>query len=445
MRKKKRDFEENGRAASTMSFNRNPPRRNGNPTGALKRLTTEARLSKLPEDHFRVIVHPRDGIGVKKMDKMTFMKAIAMATGVSYEQRKHDMLCPIYEPNTYNISTPRMENDKAYVQLEELQIGGKTCAAAVYLAAQKNACKGVTRGVGLVHTDKDLAKMFVNKRNPTILDAKRIQNAKAVVLLINGMKVPGYVMIGDCLVQCSLFRSQHDVRYASGKAGHRADVCINPIGSASGSGASRKIYVTRCSKAKQNKKETAPRCQIARGDAASNAAPARTPQLAQKDGARSHHKATALMLRPEESSAQDPSAAAAPCSGEAPAEEPPPPRYQADQPRGTRPPLKDPARENEARDNRTWADRAADAKADNPPRDREEKQGGSRDRGGCRPRRLGASPRTARQPHRTAHDEREKAEARRVKPREKYRVDDDNKCDKLAMVVTPLWKYPCNE
>ncbi|XP_077553994.1 uncharacterized protein LOC144168874 [Haemaphysalis longicornis] len=49
------------------------------------------------------------------------------------------------------------------------------------------------------------------------------------------------------------------------------------------------------------------------------------------------------------------------------------------------------------------------------------------------------------QPPRTADDERETAEARRLKLREKYRADDDNKCDKLAVVATPLEKYPCNE
>ncbi|KAH9364244.1 hypothetical protein HPB48_007319 [Haemaphysalis longicornis] len=78
--------------------------------------------------------------------------------------------------------------------------------------------------------DEDLEKLFVNERNLLILDAKRIKNSKTVVLLFNGMKVPGYVLIG--LVQCSLFRRQHDVCYACGKAGHRADVCINPIDNA---------------------------------------------------------------------------------------------------------------------------------------------------------------------------------------------------------------------
>ncbi|KAH9371361.1 hypothetical protein HPB48_010203 [Haemaphysalis longicornis] len=140
MRKNKGEFEENGRAASTISFGSNQPRRNGKHTGALKRLTTEARLPKPPEDHFRAIVHPRDGIDVKKMDKMTFMKAIAMATGVSYEQGKHD----IYGQNIYKISTPEMEKARAHAQLKQLQIGGKPYAPALYLAAQKSSCKEIT-------------------------------------------------------------------------------------------------------------------------------------------------------------------------------------------------------------------------------------------------------------------------------------------------------------
>ncbi|KAH9377989.1 hypothetical protein HPB48_011079 [Haemaphysalis longicornis] len=90
------------------------------------------------------------------------MEATAMATGVSYEQGKHDMLCPNYGQNIYIISTPRMENAKAYVQLKQLQIGGKSCRAAAYLAAQENTRKGVAREVGLMHTDEDLKKMFVN-------------------------------------------------------------------------------------------------------------------------------------------------------------------------------------------------------------------------------------------------------------------------------------------
>lgn len=33
-----------------------------------------------------------------------------------------------------------------------------------------------------MHMDKNVAKMFVNERNPTILDSNRIKNLKTVVL-----------------------------------------------------------------------------------------------------------------------------------------------------------------------------------------------------------------------------------------------------------------------
>ncbi|KAH9378146.1 hypothetical protein HPB48_004273 [Haemaphysalis longicornis] len=153
------------RAASTISFGRDPPHRIANPTGAPKRLTTEARLPKLPADHFRVIVHPRDGIDVKKIDKIAFMKAIVMATGVLYDQGKNDILCPNDGQKIYIIFSPRIENAKAYAQLQQLQIGGNTYGAA---ATQENTCKGVVREVDLMHTDEDEEKMFVNERTPHI-------------------------------------------------------------------------------------------------------------------------------------------------------------------------------------------------------------------------------------------------------------------------------------
>lgn len=426
-RKKKRDFEENDRAASTMSFGRDPPRRNGNPTGTLKRLTTEARLPKLPADHFRVIVRPRDGIDVKKMDKITFMKATAMATGVSYEQAKHDMLCPNYGQNIYIISTPRLENAKAYVQLKQVQIGGKTYGAAAYLAAQENTCKGVVREVGLMHTDDDLEKMFVNERNPTILDVKRIKNSKTVVLLFSGMKVPRYVLMGNCLVQCSLFRRQHDVCYACGKAGHRADVCINPIGNAckhcgtqnpqedhqctptcSLCGGAHATGEKRCKKRFQvpyivrqrrrqrsleRRQQRDTRDEVFKGETKQTRDRSETPHSHRRRSSRRSPSASAAAgpgrgrsqsrqgcrtgappTRKSRSRSKRSRSSVrwwSPSRGAAAAQGPSrPPAGRTGEAR----PLKDPARENETKDNRTWADRAADARVDTPPMDREEKQ-----------------------------------------------------------------------
>lgn len=120
----------------------------------------------------------------------------------------------------------------------------------------------------------------------------------------------------------------------AGKDSKSPILCDNAAGSAAWSGASREIHVTRCSKAKQNKQETAPRRHIATGDAAPDATPARAPQLALEEDARSRAKAAAPEPRPQGRAARDPSAAAAPYGGGAPAEEPPRPRDPADRPRG---------------------------------------------------------------------------------------------------------------
>ncbi|KAH9359585.1 hypothetical protein HPB48_021646 [Haemaphysalis longicornis] len=321
-----------------------------------------------------------------------------------------------------------MENAKAYVQLKQLQIGGKTYRAAAYLAAQENTCKGVVREVGLMHTDEDLEKMFLNERNPTILDAKRIKNSKTVVLLFNGMKVPRYVLMGNCLVQCSLFRRQHDVCYACGKAGHRADVCINPIGNAckhcgtqnpqedhqctptcSLCGGAHATGDKRCKKrfqvpyiVRQRRRQRSwerrhqidTRDQVFKGEtkltrdrsetphshrrrssqrspSASAAAGLRRGRSQSRQGhraeaphprkSRSRSKRRRSSVRWRSPGNQGPAAAQGPCR-------------PAARRTGEARPLKDPARENESRDNRTWADRAADARADKPPMDGEEKQ-----------------------------------------------------------------------
>ncbi|KAH9384635.1 hypothetical protein HPB48_026644 [Haemaphysalis longicornis] len=169
--------------------------------------------------------------------------------------------------------------------------------------------------------------MFVNEWNPTILYAKRIKSSKTVVLIFNGMKVIRYVILGNFLVQCLLFRRQHDVCYGCGKAGHRADVCINPIGNA----------CKHCVAQRHRAEATHTRKSYSRSKRRRSFVWWRSPGN----------------LGPN--MAKEPCRPAARRTGEA--------RL-----------LKDPAMENKSGDNRTRADRAADASADKPPMDREEKQ-----------------------------------------------------------------------
>ncbi|KAH9367910.1 hypothetical protein HPB48_008370 [Haemaphysalis longicornis] len=342
-----------------MSPGRDPPRRNGNPTGTLKRLTTEARLRKLPADHFRVIVRPRDRIDVKKMDKMTFMKPTAKATGVSHEQGKHDMLCPNYGQNIYIISDTK---DR------------RTPRPAAYLAAQENTCKGVEREVGLMHTDEDLEKMFVDERNPTILDAKRIKNSKTVVLLFNGTKEDH-----QCTPTCSLCGGAHATgdktckkrfqvhyivlqrrRQRSWERRHQIDTRDQVFkGETKQTRDRSETPHSHRRRSSQHSPSTSAAAGRRRGRSQSREGHRGEAPHPRKSRSRFKHRRSSMRWRIPGN--QGPAAAQEPCR-------------PAARRTGEERPLKDPARENESRDNKTWTDRAADARADKPPMNREEKQ-----------------------------------------------------------------------
>ncbi|KAH9371362.1 hypothetical protein HPB48_010204 [Haemaphysalis longicornis] len=77
-----------------------------------------------------------------------------------------------------------------------------------------------------MYTDKDIEKMFVNEKNATILDAKRIKNSKTVALVINGMKVPRYVLMGNCLGSARY--SEDNTTYATrGEKRDSGPMCVS--------------------------------------------------------------------------------------------------------------------------------------------------------------------------------------------------------------------------
>lgn len=63
---------------------------------------------------------------------------------------------------------------------------------------------------------------------PTVLDAHRIGNSTAVVVLFPCLKVPSTVKYGTVLLRCSLYRQHNEVCTTCGGIGHRRDVCPRP-------------------------------------------------------------------------------------------------------------------------------------------------------------------------------------------------------------------------
>ncbi|KAH9378946.1 hypothetical protein HPB48_003335 [Haemaphysalis longicornis] len=203
-------------------------RRTADPRGALKRLATASRLPRLPREHVRIIVRPRDGLDERKVNHYAIMQAFVRAAGIAPEATKADIICPNVVQNILVISTPSERNAEAYSKLHHIHLESKSYAVAAYIAAPQNTSNGVVRGIDASLSATQLQELFVNELNPTILEVKRIKTSQTVVLLFDGMRVPRHVMFGIYMVRFSLFMRQNDVCYTSGQAGHRADVCVNP-------------------------------------------------------------------------------------------------------------------------------------------------------------------------------------------------------------------------
>lgn len=183
------------------------------PRDAIRRVTAASRLPRLPRDTFRIIVRPRDGLNVNKVSKIRFEQALAMAAALAPAEIEEDTMCPNGVQNIFVVCTPHEKNADAYARVQQIRLGEGTFGVAAYLAPPENTCKGVIRGVDVEVSEAQLRARIVNHRNPTALEARRIKNTTAVVVLFEGMKVPNYVACGASIFRCTLYRRHTEVCY----------------------------------------------------------------------------------------------------------------------------------------------------------------------------------------------------------------------------------------
>ncbi|KAH7983488.1 hypothetical protein HPB52_012328 [Rhipicephalus sanguineus] len=198
------------------------------PRDAIRRVTVASRIPPLPRDTFRIVVRPRDGLNVNKISRIRFEQALAMAAALAPAEIEEDTMCPNGVQNIFVVCTPHEKNADAYARVQQIRLGEGTFGVAAYLAPPENTCKGIIRGVDVEVTEAQLRARIVNHRNPSALEARRMKNTTAVVVLFEGMRVPNYVACGASIFRCTLYRRHTEVCYECGELGHRADVCPNP-------------------------------------------------------------------------------------------------------------------------------------------------------------------------------------------------------------------------
>lgn len=104
-------------------------------------------------------------------------------------------------------NSPKIANQK----IKELSIGGSSNEVMAYAAPPEDTAKSVARNIPPYDTQEDIARSLVNKRNPTVLQARRMGHTNSPIIVFEGGKVPHCIFYCKAEYRCSLHKKRHEV------------------------------------------------------------------------------------------------------------------------------------------------------------------------------------------------------------------------------------------
>ncbi|KAH9376379.1 hypothetical protein HPB48_001766 [Haemaphysalis longicornis] len=97
------------------------------------------------------------------------------------------------DKNIIVISSPSIEGAKAYNNITTLKIKELEHQSVDYATPPEQCTKGVIHNIPSEESKEMISRSLVNKRNPTILQARRMGKTNSVVIVFEGEKVPYFV------------------------------------------------------------------------------------------------------------------------------------------------------------------------------------------------------------------------------------------------------------
>lgn len=182
----------------------------------------------LPKEDIKIVLRPREGLDVTKISFAGLRDGVLDATGLAHEEAEEDVLRIHTTKNIIVASTPSMNRAEKYNAIRKLRIGGKTYEVTAYVAPPEDTIKGVIHNIPEYDSAEAITKSLVYRKNPTILQARRMGRSNSVIIVFEGNTVPHYIYYRGAEYRCFLHKKRHEICDACGRLGHRSDVCPTP-------------------------------------------------------------------------------------------------------------------------------------------------------------------------------------------------------------------------
>ncbi|XP_075534351.1 uncharacterized protein LOC142568178 [Dermacentor variabilis] len=186
------------------------------------------RQPRLPKNDIKIVIRPRDGFNVSKLGDAQIRDSILQITGITTKEAEDDIYRSCMDNNVIVVSTPIMSNAEKYCRIRSLPIGAVRYAATAYVTPPDDTAKGVIHNIPAYDTEEDITNSLVYKKNPTILQARRMGSTNSVLIVFDGKQVPYHVYYRGAEYKCYLHKKRIEVCDICGTVGHRADVCPTP-------------------------------------------------------------------------------------------------------------------------------------------------------------------------------------------------------------------------
>lgn len=165
---------------------------------------------ELPRDDIKIIMRPRNGLDLRKCSPAEILNGVRRAAGMEASQAEDDV---------------DMGRAGKYRTVQRIQLRDRIHEISTYVAPPEGSAKGVIHNVPREATKQDILDSLIQRRNPSILSARRLGTTNSVLIIFEDEKVPYHVYYQGAEYRCYLHKKKHEVCGNCGAFGHRGDVC----------------------------------------------------------------------------------------------------------------------------------------------------------------------------------------------------------------------------